>query len=209
MPQRLSRTSTGGTRPQTVCSPRRPPRTTPSPSPSPSGASGQDETPLPAWTPSLWSGTMTMTSVVTWSLPCPELCPLRMRRVRKTKISTSGELLACQVGKRSASMPARKKRKGMVIRPETGGLSRSAFFLLVPGDIVRKGTIGWMFMPLSNAKFGVATDLSYLDVRSYCVSGALLSPRDAQFLFFSKSLQATSKECLTLRWPCARGGPEA
>lgn len=108
----LSRTSTGMTRLRTMCSPLSLPPTPPSHSPSPSGASGQGETPLPVWTLSPWSGTMTMTSVVTWSPPCPELCPLRMKRARKTKISTSEELLAYQVGKSSCCMPACEKRKG-------------------------------------------------------------------------------------------------
>lgn len=102
----LSRTSTGMTPLRTVCSPLSLPPTPPFHSPSPSGASGQDETLLPVWIPSRWSGTMTMTSAVTWSPLCPELCPLRMKRVRKTKISTSGELLAYQVGKSSIYMPA-------------------------------------------------------------------------------------------------------
>lgn len=112
MTLQLSRTSTGTTPLRTVCFPPSLPPTPPSHLPSPFGASGQDETPLPVWTPSPWSGTMTMTSVVTWSLPCPELCPLRMKRARKTKTSTPGALSAYQVGKSSACMPARRKIKG-------------------------------------------------------------------------------------------------
>lgn len=107
----LCRTSTGATPPRTARSPPSPPPTPPSHSPSPSRARGPGETPPPVWTPSLWSGTMTMTSVVTWSLLCPELCPLRMKRVRKIKISTSGELLVCQVRKSSSYMLAWKKIK--------------------------------------------------------------------------------------------------
>ena len=105
----LCQTSTGGTPPQTVCSPHSLPPTPPSHSPSPSGARGLDETPRRVWTPSPWNGTMTMTSAVTWSLPCPELCPLRMKRVQKIKISTSGELLAYQVGKSSFYVDASLK----------------------------------------------------------------------------------------------------
>ena len=98
----LCQTSTGGTPPRTACSPRSLPPTPPSHSPNPSGVRGLDETPPPVWTPSPWNGTMTMTSAVTWSPPCPELCRLRTKRVRKIKISTSGELLAYQVGKSSS-----------------------------------------------------------------------------------------------------------
>lgn len=95
---RLCRTCTGMTALQTACFLHSLPPTPPCRSLSPSGASVRDETPRLVWTPSPWSGITTMISVRTWSLQCPELCPLRMKRVRMTKISTSGELLAYQVG---------------------------------------------------------------------------------------------------------------